>query len=192
MKQFLLPLHFPLWYICWGKWVICPVDISHQILLVTFSMLLYPSISCELAIRARNLIRFRCNFLNWKYLVRVFAVDSSQEDVLSSFFLEMLRLISDFMVSPDSSITKLPINLSPNDLCSHLWLLLRVIISLGSQNGFFLILTFLLYQHQLFYKLSVNTIGVPWNRIQAEKTGWMVDSFPLSEFRKWVGVPCSF
>lgn len=42
MKPFLLPFHFPWWFICWGNWVTCPVDVSYQILL---GVIQHPSLS---------------------------------------------------------------------------------------------------------------------------------------------------
>ena len=64
--------------------------------LVSFSILLYPSISCELAIRSRELIRFRYNF-HWKYLIGcLLFTQFGRMCCLAFLLLVMLGLISDF------------------------------------------------------------------------------------------------
>lgn len=71
--------------------------------MVVFNMFLYPSISCKLVIRSKELIRFRYNLFSCEYLIgcalclllneirRMYCVVFS--------LLVMLRLISGFMDS---------------------------------------------------------------------------------------------
>lgn len=86
--------------ICWGNCIICPINISHQILMVSFNMLLYPSISCKLVVRCRELIRFRYNFFSWKYLIGCalhLLLSQIRKMSCPVFSLLVVRLISGFL-----------------------------------------------------------------------------------------------
>lgn len=71
--------------------------------MVVFNVFLYPSISCKLVIRSKELIRFRYNLFSCEYLIgcalRLLLNEIRRMYCVVFSLLVMLRLISGFMDS---------------------------------------------------------------------------------------------